>query len=95
MLFNWLSTFHKQMEKPDDYAEKTLAAYKLGIKSGGSIIGVRIETNEKCCKAARQISNDQVFHPDDAPQLPLDGCPMGNRCQCVYRPVMRYEEEDV
>ena len=93
MPFDWLSTFHKQMEKPNDYAEKTLAAYKLGIKSGGSIIGVRVETNENCCTAAQKIPNDKVFHPDDAPRLPQENCPMGDRCQCVYRPVMRYEKE--
>jgi hypothetical protein len=92
MPFNWLSTFHQKTEKSDNYAEKTLAAYRLGIKAGGSIIGVRVEVNPGCCEKAKQIPPDKVYHPDEAPHLPLANCPHGNRCQCVYRPVMKYEK---
>ena len=42
MPFDWLNDFHRGMEKADNYAEKTLAAYKLGIKAGGSIRGVSV-----------------------------------------------------
>ncbi len=29
MAFEWLNKFHHEMEKDPDYAEKTLAAYRL------------------------------------------------------------------
>ena len=47
MSFNWLNNFQQEMEKPDDYAEKTLAAYKLGMRAKGSIVGVRIVIDTK------------------------------------------------
>ncbi|MFZ6028835.1 MAG: hypothetical protein ACOYYS_14055 [Chloroflexota bacterium] len=91
MPFDWLKSFHRQTEKPQDYAERTLAAYRLGMKAGGAIAGVRIDVAETCCQAARQLEAGIVYHPDEAPILPLAGCPLGQRCQCVYRPVMDYE----
>lgn len=92
MSFEWLNKFQQEMEKPENYAEKTLAAYRLGMKAKGSIAGVRIETAEDCCQAARELSPDTVYHPDDAPLLPLRDCPKGRQCGCVYRPVMAYEQ---
>ncbi len=91
MAFDWLNKFQHAMEKPDNYAEKTLAAYKLGMKAGGSIAGVRLETQPDCCPAARVLPAAQVYAPDDAPRVPLPGCTLGRRCTCVYRPVMKYE----
>ena len=41
MPFDWLKSFHQEIEKAPDYAEKTLAAYRLGMKAKGSIRGVR------------------------------------------------------
>jgi hypothetical protein len=29
-----------------------------------------------------------------APKLPLPGCTEGRRCECVYRPAMRYQRAD-
>jgi hypothetical protein len=92
MPFDWLENFHRQTEKPADYAERTLAAYKLGIKAGGAIVGVRVETGPDCCQAAQELDTDKIYHPDEAPRLPLPACPRGRKCQCVYRPVMRYEQ---
>lgn len=91
MSFNWLNQFQKEMEKPDDYAEKTLAQYRLGMKAKGSIAGVRVVIDAAGCTACREISAETIYHPDDAPRLPLPTCSKGNRCQCVYRPVMAYE----
>lgn len=87
----WLNDFHHRAEKPADYTEKTLAAYQLGIKAGGAIVGVRIEIGANCCQAARDLADGRVYLPDEAPHLPLPNCPLGRGCQCVYRPVMRYE----
>lgn len=93
MPFNWLNNFHQEMSKTPDYAEKTLAAYRLGIKAKGSIRGVRIIIDADGCDACRALDPTAEYSPDDAPHLPLPDCTKGLRCQCVYRPVMTYEPE--
>jgi len=92
MPFDWLNDFHRGMEKADNYADKTLAAYKLGIKARGAICGVSVCVPANCCGAAKQLPEGVVYQPDEAPRLPLAGCPLGRRCPCVYRPVMTYAE---
>jgi hypothetical protein len=91
MAFDWLNKFHQDMEKDPAYADKTLAAYRLGMRGKGSIVGVTIQRAEDCCNAARQLPEGNTYHPDEAPRLPLPDCPQGRRCGCVYRPVMTYE----
>lgn len=93
MAFDWLNDFQQEMEKPPDYAEKTLAQYKLGMRAKGSIAGVRIVRDKNGCDACRRLDPETVYHPDEAPHLPLPQCTKGNRCQCVYRPVMAYEDK--
>ena len=56
MAFEWLKNFHHATEKPPDYAEKTLAAYRLGMRGKGSIAGVVVEPAEDCCEAARELA---------------------------------------
>ncbi len=94
MAFEWLNKFHHEMEKDPDYAEKTLAAYRLGMKAKGPIVGVVIQPSANCCEAARQLPGGKVHDPVGAPRLPLPGCPQGRRCGCVYRPVMSYQRAD-
>ena len=91
MAFEWLTNFHRQMDKEANYAEKTLAAYRLGMKANGSIVGVVIDPAPNCCDAVRGMVN-KVYHPNDAPYLPLPACPQVRRCHCVYRPVMSYQQ---
>lgn len=93
MAFNWLDNFHHDMEKEPNYAEKALAAYRLGMRSGGSIVGVRVEFGPCCAEAAVSLKYEKgtIYHPDDAPPLPLADCRLGEGCQSVYRPVMAYE----
>lgn len=91
MSFDWLKGFHQDMAKRPDYAEKTLAAYRLGMRAKGSIRGVRVEVDEEGCDASRALDPDAEYHPDDAPHLPLPDCAKGLNCRCVYRPVMTYE----
>ena len=91
MAFDWLDKFHHQTEKDPGYAEKTLAAYRLGMKGKGSIVGVVIERVGDCCDAARDLPAGKVYHPDAAPHLPLPDCSRGRHCSCVYRPVMTYQ----
>lgn len=92
MAFEWLNKFHHNMEKETDYAEKTLAAYRLGMRAKGSIAGVTVQREQNCCDAARQLPENKIYHPDEAPRVPLPGCPQGRRCGCVYRPVMTYQD---
>lgn len=94
MSFEWLNGFQQSMEKPEDYAEKTLAAYKLGMRAKGSIVGVSITIDENGCAACRQLPPDALYLPDDAPRLPLVDCDRGRSCGCVYRPVMTYQVDD-
>lgn len=89
MSFNWLKNFQQDLEKGSNYAQKTLDAYRLGIRSGGSIVGVRVEWGA-CCPAA-DLDPDTIYHPDDAPPIPMTGCRLGTGCQSVYRPVMAYQ----
>ncbi len=94
MSFDWLNKFQQEMEKPANYAEKTLAAYKLGIRAKGSIAGVQILIDQNGCAACRQLDPNAVYDPDEAPQLPLSDCEKGRRCQCIYRPVMTYQVDE-
>jgi hypothetical protein len=94
MSFEWLNKFQKRMEKPENYAEKTLAQYRLGMKAKGSIVGVSISVDEDGCEACRRLDPDAVYHPDEAPHLPLPDCTKGQQCGCVYRPVMKYQTID-
>jgi hypothetical protein len=92
--FDWLTKFHQNMAKDPAYAEKTLAAYRLGMKGKGSIAGVIVRPAQDCCDAARRLPEGSIYHPDEAPRLPLPDCPYSRRCACVYRPVMTYERPE-
>jgi hypothetical protein len=94
MSFDWLTDFQQELKKPQDYAQKTLAAYRLGIKAKGSIAGVRFVTSAQGCAASHEIDQDRVYHPDDVPHIPLPHCDRPDHCQCVYRPVMTYQKEE-
>ena len=91
MSFEWLSKFQQQMGKSEDYAEKTLAAYRLGMKARGSIAGVNIKIDDGGCDACRRLDPTATYHPDEAPLLPLEDCDRREQCGCVYRPVMSYQ----
>lgn len=83
------------MEKPADYAEKTLAAYKLGMKAKGSIVGVRIIIDPQGCASSRLLDPQAIYNPEKAPHLPLPECDRGRQCRCMYRPVMTYQLNDL
>ncbi len=91
MSFEWLKQFQREIAKAPDYAEKTLAQYRLGMRAQGSIVGVRIVVDSRGCIPCRLLNPQAIYHPDDAPRLPLTECSRGAGCQCVYRPVMSYE----
>jgi hypothetical protein len=91
MPFEWLEEFQHNIQKTENYAEKTLAAYRLGMRAGGAVRGVRVQVGKDCCQAASALPSGEVYHPDQAPLLPLPECERGLECRCVYRPVMTYE----
>jgi len=91
MSFDWLRGFQQKMEKGPDYAEKKLAAYKLGMKAKGSIAGVSITADPNGCPSCKKLDPQTMYHPDDAPRLPLPECNRPDSCGCVYRPVMTYQ----
>jgi hypothetical protein len=92
MAFDWLTKFHHEMEKAPDYAEKALASYRLGMRGKGSIAGISVSPSADCCQAARELPEGKIYSADEAPPLPLPGCPQGRKCGCVYRPVMNYQK---
>jgi MoaA/NifB/PqqE/SkfB family radical SAM enzyme len=92
-MFEWLDKFHHSIEKDQNYAEKALASYALGIKGKGALAGVVAELGPDCCDAATQLPPGRVYAPKDAPRLPLPAC-THPRCDCVYRPAMSYEQVD-
>jgi hypothetical protein len=94
MSFDWLDDFQQEMAKPPNYAEKTLAAYKLGMKAKGSIAGVGIRSDPNGCEQCKKLDADAIYHPDEAPHLPLPNCDRPSACQCIYRPVMTYQIGD-
>ncbi len=91
MTFDWLKGFQQNMQKSEDYAEKALAAYRLGMKAKGSIMGVSITIDDEGCAACHELKPQATYHPDEAPHLPLPNCDRGLACRCVYRPIMSYQ----
>lgn len=92
-MFDWLDRFQKRTPKADDYAEKTLAAYRLGIRAKGSIQGVEIVISDDGCPASLALDRASVYDPSEAPLLPLPDCDRREYCRCVYRPVMQYQKK--
>lgn len=93
MPLEWLNALQHARKKEPGYAAKTLAAYALGMKARGAIAGVVIQPGASCCEAIRELKTG-AMHPSEAPHLPLAGCSLGARCECVYRPVMKYERHE-
>jgi hypothetical protein len=94
MAFNWLIDFQRNKGKKADYAQKTLAAYSLGMRAKGSIAGVSITADADGCEACKRLDKSALYHPDEAPHLPLPTCDRPETCSCVYRPVMTYQVTD-
>jgi nucleoside-diphosphate-sugar epimerase len=91
MAFEWLDRFQREAEKAPRHAEKALAAYRLGKKSGGALAGVVVRGGAGCCRAAARLEQEAPRDPVEAPVLPLPECDRPGACRCGYRPVMTYE----
>jgi hypothetical protein len=93
MAFEWLKSFQHGVEKDPNYAQKVLAAYRMGMRAKGAIKGVTVLAAPNCCSSARSLPPGTVYHPDEAPIVPLKGCSQPDTCGCIYRPAMDYEPE--
>jgi hypothetical protein len=87
---NWIRE-HIRTPKDADYARRVLDRYRLGIKAKGAIRGVQIIPGSDACPVCQPLANT-VYAPDQAPIIPLAGCPMPEGCCCAYTPVMNYQE---
>jgi hypothetical protein len=82
--------------KPDhrrklpEYGQRLLARYRLGIKAGGAIGGIRVVAGDECCTACHAAAG-QVYQPDCAPLIPIADCTTPGGCRCVYATVMAYQ----
>lgn len=93
MAFEWLERFQQHSPKDPRYADKALAAYRLGLKGRGAIVGVAVRLGPGCCGAAFEAARASPYPPASAPRVPLAGCDRPGACRCTYRPVMAYEAE--
>lgn len=87
----WLQD-HVRTPKDAGYARRVLDRYRLGMKAHGAIRGVRIVGGPDGCPTCRAYT-ETVYHPDDAPLIPIAGCTDPGGCRCTYQPVMTYEAE--
>jgi hypothetical protein len=84
---------HVRTPKDPDYARRVLGRYRLGMKAGGAIRGVRVLSGPDSCPACRAMAQG-VYTPDEAPRIPLAECTHPAGCRCAYTAVMAYEEPD-
>lgn len=78
--------------KDTNYAQRVLDRYRLGLKAHGAICGVQIVPGSDSCPVCGELATS-VYLPDEAPIIPIAGCPEPGGCRCSYRPVMTYELE--
>jgi hypothetical protein len=81
---------HVRGAKAHDYATRVLARYRLGMKAGGAIQGVRVITATESCAACVALAG-KVYDPDEAPLIPIDNCVTPGGCRCAYAAVMAYD----
>jgi hypothetical protein len=86
---NWMRK-HIHGAKPPDYAKSVLSRYRLGIKAGGAIAGVRVVPTLDSCSACLALGG-RIYDPDTAPLIPVAHCANLVGCRCAYAAVMAYE----
>lgn len=86
----WIHEHFRRLATPE-LRRRAIVGYRMGIRSGGSIRGVRIIGGQDSCPACQALVAN-IYQPDDAPSLPVEGCTHPAGCRCAYRPVMSYEE---
>lgn len=81
---------HVRTPKDATYAQRVLDRCRLGLKAHGAIQGVRIITGAHSCATCQALA-ERVYHPDEAPLIPIAGCTSPEGCCCAYTPAMDYE----
>ncbi|RME44079.1 MAG: hypothetical protein D6791_13995 [Chloroflexi bacterium] len=81
---------HVRRPKDADYARRVLDRYRLGIRAGGAIQGVRVITGSDSCPTCRALAGE-IYQPDEVPVIPIQGCTHPEGCRCAYTAVMTYE----
>jgi hypothetical protein len=87
---SWI-TSHVRRPKDPSYAKRVLDRYRLGMKAGGAIRGVRVLAGADSCAACRAAAQGEYL-PNEAPIIPIAGCTHPEGCRCAYAPVMDYDE---
>lgn len=88
---DWLRE-HFRTTRDAQSPERALNRYRMGMRAGGSIRGVRILAGQDSCPQCRALTGI-VYTLDAAPTLPNPSCNNPSGCRCVYRPVMTYETD--
>src|SRR5258708_18427461 len=86
---NWMRQ-HTRGAKPPGYAKSVLSRYRLGIKAGGAIAGVRMVPAPDSCPVCMALGGT-IYDPDSAPEIPVTNCAHLIGCRCAYAAVMAYE----
>jgi hypothetical protein len=81
---------HVQGPKEASYAARVLERYRLGIKAGGALQGVRVVASEDSCRACSALAGI-TYDPDAAPIIPVVECTSPGGCRCAYAAVMAYD----
>jgi hypothetical protein len=81
---------HVRGAKGQGYAALVLARYRLGMKAGGAIQGVRVITASDSCPVCLALAG-RVYDPDEAPVIPVGDCTDPGGCRCAYGAVMAYD----
>ncbi|MER3403834.1 MAG: hypothetical protein C4289_00535 [Chloroflexota bacterium] len=87
----WLRTYVRT-PKDASYSARVLEHYRLGMRARGAIRGVRILTGSDSCPVCRAYAGT-VYHPDEAPVIPIAGCTHPQGCRCAYIAAMTYDFE--
>ncbi len=89
---SWLGV-HFRQARDASYARRALERYRMGMRAGGAIRGVRVMVGADSCRECQGLAG-QVYSLEGVPTLPHAGCTSPGGCRCVYRPVMAYEETE-
>lgn len=81
---------HVHGPKEPGYAARVLERYRLGMKAGGAVEGVRIITSEHSCAVCVSLAFT-LYDPDNAPLIPIAACTTRDGCRCAYAAVMAYD----
>lgn len=87
---DWLKEHYRHTRDADN-PQSVLDRYRMGMKAGGSIQGIRVMVSPDGCPTCMSLAG-VIYSLDLAPPLPNPNCTKAGGCHCTYRPVMTYDE---